>query len=768
MAERAKKADSMDPEMVELREEFEYATQEKADIRKAGSEDMRAINGDGWDPEERRLREEAGRPCIWLDELGQYVNQLINEVRQNKRSIKVAPQGRGATDKTAEVRQNLIRQIEYRSNAQQAYAVMFENAAQRGYGYLRIKPEYTSHRSNDQELRIEPIPNPDLVVEDPGFQRTDGSDWKFLYFGEEWTHAAFKRKFGEKAQISDFAGALQANAKLSTWVKNSRVIVAERWRVVTKKKKLYMVTPPAPPAGLSIRPLPAPPPFFALEDDKEFIGRPPGSTAKELREVDYPSVKKQITNGIEILEETDWKGASIPFVACYGKILYLEESSIQKRVIHSLIRLARAAAMKHAYIDTCEVEVIGAVPRNSWLGYEGQFAEPDEWQKANHEPVVMLQAKVSIEGLPPGTILPLPTRQPWDPPLQNLEMAKESARRAIQAAIGVSPLPTSAQKHNEKSGVALREMKDSGQMGSFHFVDHFDDALMRTGAILDENLEFYYDSIRTVTVRKPDDQTASVRINDPADPESVSTTDGQHDVTLSVGPQQASERQAASDFADTFIGSPLLQLLPQPLALKLVALAIRLKNVGPTGDEMADTISPKPKEGEQQGPTPEQASQMQAQIQELTQKLQEAEQALQADKVKAQATLDKAHVDAGSREKIAAAQIEAKRMDNETKLAVAELGAKVDRLALFLEERARLGVQQHEAEQAGLGRQHDVGMAAMTGEQQAQASAQGHAQTLEQGGVSHGQALEAGEIEAQRAAEQAAAEQAAAQQQGAV
>ncbi len=38
------------------------------------------------------------------------------------------------------------------------------------------------------------------------------------------------------------------------------------------------------------------------------------------------------------------------------------------------------------------------------------------------------------------------------------------------------------------------------------------------------------------------------------------------------------------------------------------------------------------------------------------------------------------------------AMLEAKRMDNETKIAVAELGAKVDRLALFLEERARVGL----------------------------------------------------------------------------
>jgi hypothetical protein len=97
-------------------------------------------------------------------------------------------------------------------------------------------------------------------------------------------------------------------------------------------------------------------------------------------------------------------------------------------------------------------------------------------------------------------------------------MCAEGARRAIQAAIGASPLPTQAQRHNEKSGVALKQMEDSAQKGSFHFIDHFDAALTRTGQILDELIPHYYDAARDVTVRKPDDQPAVMRINDPRIP----------------------------------------------------------------------------------------------------------------------------------------------------------------------------------------------------------------------------------------------------------
>jgi len=65
------------------------------------------------------------------------------------------------------------------------------------------------------------------------------------------------------------------------------------------------------------------------------------------------------------------------------------------------------------------------------------------------------------------------------------------------------------------------------------------------------------------------------------------------------------------------------------------------------------------------------------------------------------------------------AEDERNRRDNETKLAVAELGAKMDRLSLFLEERARLGVQDHEARESELDRGHDAALSHADAEHEA-------------------------------------------------
>ena len=77
----------------EIRENFEYALRYWKEIREEGDTDMRYVSGDPWDESEKKLREAQKRPCLVFDELNQYTNQLINDVRQNKRAVKVDPTG---------------------------------------------------------------------------------------------------------------------------------------------------------------------------------------------------------------------------------------------------------------------------------------------------------------------------------------------------------------------------------------------------------------------------------------------------------------------------------------------------------------------------------------------------------------------------------------------------------------------------------------------------------------------------------------------------
>jgi hypothetical protein len=731
-----------DPDIKELHEEFDYATDAWRDIREEARIDMRYTAGDPWDPDDKAKREAAGRPALALDELSQYVNQIVNDIRQNKRAIKVTPLGNGANDQTAALRADLYRQIEYRSNAQQAYTTMFENAAQRSYGYLRINARYLSARSRHQELVIDPVMNPDLVTPDPDAIKPDLADMKYLYNEESWSQAEFKKKF-PKASITDFT--IEHQAQAPRWVKGERIMLAERWRLRTVPKKLLYVDVPA-------QILPGQPPQPARELDllesevlkKGLKAFGPGAQVVGSRMADMPEVTMQLTNGLEILDETAWPGIYIPFVGCFGKILYIDDGSGPTKIILSAIRLARDPQMLYCYYRTGEAEQVGMSTRFPYFVRQGSLS-PEEAQKltqSTHEPVAFIQVKSTSDDLPPGQMPEMPVRNPFEPAIQALEVGAEGARRAIQAAMGISPLPTSAQRRNDKSGVALKQIEESAQKGTFHFVDHYEASIQRAAVILDDLIPHYYDAARDLTVRKPDDTPVQVRVNDPnAQPDKSSSdyaaegatptlTEGDHDLTLSTGPDFESERDQANQFADTLIGGiqQIAQVAGAPAAAKLIALSIKLKNIGPLGTEMADLIAPPDADN-----IPPQAK---AVIQQLQGQLQELQKKADPNIAKVQTA---AHGDA--------TKLQIAREDNQTKIVVAEIGAKIDAMVQqMVEDRALLREMaglDHEAKQAARQALHDrmqqhhdsaheVAMAAADHVRAKELADQQHQQSLEQ------------------------------------
>jgi len=748
--------DTDDPDIKELHDSFDYATDAIRDIRNEARVDMRCIGGDVWEPNDRDIREAAGRPCLSLDEFGQYVNQIINDVRQNKRAIKVTPLGNGANDASAALRADLYRQIEYRSNAQQAYTTMFENAVQRSYGYLRIKPQYVNPRSRHQELLIDPIMNPDLVTPDPDAIKPDLADIKYLFLQESWSKTEFKKRF-KKAAIQDFTQDMATQAP--RWVKDERIMLAEWWQLTTQPKKLLYVDVPA--QQVAGQPPSPPQEFDILEDEfRDLKAKYPKAKIVGSRMADMPKVRMRLTNGLEILEETPWLGQYIPFVGCYGKILYMNDGAGPTKRILSSIRLAIPPAMLYCYYRTGEAETVGMATKFPYFVRQGSLApeEAVKLAKSNHEPVEFIQVKLVGDDIPPGVVPEMPVRNPFEPAIQALEVGAEGARRAIQAAMGISPLPTSAQRRNEKSGVALKQIDESAQKGTFHFIDHYEMSVTRAAVIIDDLIPHYYDAARDLTVRKPDDTPVQVRVNDPNQPaqassgkpfpygEQPSIGPETHDVTLSTGPSFDSEREAANDFSDVIVNNieRIAQVAGQSAAAKIIALSIKLKNIGPLGNEMADIISPPEQDGQ---PNAAQLMQENQQLKGAVQQLQqEADDnktkfviAQHGDALKFQVEQIKAQT------AITVAEISSKSAE-----AVADMKAQIQVLSTLIgtSHEERLAEKEH---QTGLADQlhtaaHEVGMAAMEHHQAQQLADQQHQQTLEQGQQAHEQNIEAAQI----------------------
>jgi hypothetical protein len=718
-----------DEDITAYRQEYADDTAEWQPIRDEATIDMRHVAGDPWDPNERAAREIAMRPIVTTDELGQYTNQVINEVRSNKRAVKFTPIGDGANDASAKFYEEKMREIEYRSKAQIAYTTAFQNAVERSYGFCRVTTRYEHARSVNQDIWIDPVHNPDWVTPDPYAVMPTMSDMQRCWVREPWRTDQFNKRWPD-AKLEGRA-LTQFAVECSTWITTNIVWVAERWTIKTKARTLLIVQPAAPQQAMQPGAVlnlqqqsqqQAPEPFGVFDDEY----KPEMGKVITTRDVDDPYVKQCLTNGVEILEETDWPGKYIPIIACLGKILYVDDGMGSTRQIHSLVRPAREAFMAYCFYRTCELENVGMTTKNPYWAYKGQLdpAQKQEIAKSMHEPVAVLEANPRVEGV--TDLLPLPQRNVSEPAIQALSLGAEEMRRAIQAAIGQSPLPTMAQRRNEKSGVALKHIEETGQRGSFHFTDHYLDMIQHVGVVVEDLMDHIYDAPRDVGIRKANDTAEIIRINDPKSKNPVMTK-GDHLVTVSTGPSFESEREAASDFADT-----LAQVSPEVFAI-LGPLIVKLKNLGPIGDEMVElleAVQPPPiqqlkaakkQQNGQNDPMAAMAElqQTKAQLQQVMAAASKMQHDLETDAAKQQVTLQKAQIDSQTAlqkaDKDAQLQILLQEMKNAAAIRIAEVAAEAKGVATSLQETAAheaLALNHaHESHEAAIDRQHEQDIA---------------------------------------------------------
>lgn len=673
----------------EIREDFSYFRDFWRENHDEAKIDLQYIAGDPWKSSDRQEREDNNRPVLSPDELSQYQNATINNLRQNRRAIKVSPKGSGANDKDAEARSAIIRGIEYKSNAQSAYTNAFENQINCGFGFFRVTTKIIS-KDDEVEPRIKGIENPLSVLLDPNAKEADFSDQKRCFVMDVRRQRDFAKQY-PKAEKRSFSADDIAAAP--DWFASENILIAEYWR------------------------------NDGYDPDTGEGGK----------------ITQYITNGLEILSRTDWPGSWIPIIPVMGKKVYKPVGSEMKRFYFSQIRLARGPQMMLAYIASQEAEEFGMAPRSPFVGYVGQFeTDVDAWTTLNKVPRAFVQVDATVDGAT-GQILPLPTRPQFQPNAQAYEISKESWRRSIQASMGITPLPTAAQRQNEKSGVALDKIQSQQAIGSFHFTDNFDRAIENCGRQIDELITLVMDTPRQVGTRQPDDShqmmhvvpKGAMPVSQPGeptpDPDSLfDPQKGEFDVTISTGMSYQSQREQASEFADTIVQNLKNLPIPPPAQAKLLALAITLKDIGPIGDEIAKVIDPQP-DGD---PIPPQA---QAAISQAQQRAQQAGQVAQQLTQEKQSKMWE-HM--GKMKEIEAKfqgdmALEDKKL--QTQLAVAEVETKAqnqsERIAAVEELVRQLHAQAHESAMAAQTSVQSQQSQAQAAELQSQQSAQDAAQS---------------------------------------
>lgn len=668
-----------------IREDFAYARSYWHDNYDEASKDMACMAGI---PPKEFSEDRAGRPCIWPDETSQYIKQANNNLRQNKRSIRISPRSEDARDEDAEHRQAYIRGIEYASKAQSIYSTGFESCTECGFGFWRVSLRITGPKG-EQEPRIVRIPNWATVYMDPDAREADFSDMSFCFVIDHMRLDTFKRRY-PRAKKQSFT--VEDRQTAPDWLDGDNVVVAEYWKRDEED---------------------------AADGENQF------------------SVTQQIVNGVEVLEENEWIGSRIPIIPVIGEELYVKDGGQSKRRIMSMIRRGRPAQQMMAYIASQEQEEFAQAPRAPYQGWKGTF-DSEEHKNLHKEPRAYVEFKLPKDWNPAWGAPQMPTRNQYEPSIQAYEIAYERWRRSHQAAIAGNPLPTDAQKVNDKSGVALEKIQNAGATGAFHFTDNFVRALNNTGLQINELISKLadLDSLpKQVLGRNKKDEDVLIKVAGKGDvpPESSEHLPeaelffahrGQFEVSVGDGPNYESEREEQSAFADKMWElAPQIGFPPQ-VTMKLLANAVRLKNIGALGDEIAELLSPPDPNN-----LPPQVQAIVAQLQGQLQQAMAEIQKLQAEKMGK--VIEIQGKSALADKEFVTRMAEADK-DRLTKLAVAEVETKAqsisERMNAVEQLMQQFHQQAHELAMQMQGHANAQELAAQNAavEQQAQASDQAH------------------------------------------
>lgn len=667
----------------QIRQRYRYAMDKWQKNRQEGQENVRYVSGDPWSDQDKQDRK--GRPTVCPDELNQYVNQIVNTARQNPRGIKIDPAGDEATVQLAEYRENRIRAIEYACNASQVYVKGLQSAVERNIGYWKVGRVYVSDDSDEQEIVVLPINNPDSILIDPDYKELDGSDIQWAFELDRIPIEDFEDEYPDAEKRSFSTDDFGDDSDL--WYDGKCIVIASYWRVKKTAKKV----------------------------------------GKKERTAYTRGVEQYITNGVEILKKGAIQpGPYIPIVPVFSKELWVssEGGGQAERVLISLVSLARDPQKSLAYVMSNMLENVGQIPKATVFGYVGQFdTDKDAWDSINKIYHPYVQADPMVDQAT-GQLLPLPTRVQLTPDFQAYSVGADICRRAIMSAMGVNPAPTAAQRQNQKSGVALEKIQSEQAIGSYHLVDAYDQGIKLTGRIINHWLSETDLGTTQKPVRLADGKHKLVQINtDEAVTEGdhtyhlpIADDKGRYQVTISSGPSHESQREEGSEFVDQLVSN--LKDLPAPgsPAAKILAIGIRLKQLGPLGDQMADILDPPNANAQQQA----QMAQMQQQVQQQGEQMQKMEGLIQKLMLERQGKV----IEQQGKQTIT-------QMQETTKLAVAQINASKDANENFADREADQYQLLHKSA-------HEVALQAHDHAHEADMVQQQHAQALEQqaqGGV---------------------------------
>lgn len=621
------------------------------EIYQKAENDLRFMGDDlfaQWDEQDAENRYSSGRPVLTIDQLGQFVHQVVNDIRMNTPTIGVIPAGGESSQETAEIFKGLIKNIEYNSQADDAYDMAADFSVRSSIGFITVSNDYVDNESFEQELRINRVIDPSAIYIDSESMEIDGRDAKHGFINEPILVEDFKEKWPDKAAVSF------GDEKVRECKDGEYINICKFYEVEEEEKEV------------------------ALTSSGDIVEYADGMEYKAKRKLKKRRIKCYLLSGADELEKSEFPGKYIPIVPVYGEEMWYRG----KRNLHSLIRKSKDAQRMYNYWKSLETELLMKQPKAPIMVAEGQIEDyAEDWK--NPDKAMALRYKTTdAKGQP------APPPQRLEPPVIPTGIVNASRETVddIKATMGIYNASL-GMASNETSGIAIARRQEEGSVATYHFADNLNKSIAHVGRILVCAIPEVYNTQRVIRIIDEEENPQQVGINGAmTDKQEMAydLTQGKYDVRIIPGAAYTTRRQEAAEF--------FTQLVTQRPELLEVMGDLMFKNMDFSGapamaKRMEKIIDPKFLDEEEEQPDPEKeqmaqlieagAQEMEMMKQTIMQ-LQEQLKSKQEDNViKAQEVARKAEEDRRNHEiKMMELQIEANKNAQDASYKERELALK--------------------------------------------------------------------------------------------
>src|SRR5580698_9579920 len=194
---------------------------------------------DQWSQDERQAFKDLNKPVFSYNKLYDYYRKLIGEQRFNTTNIEVRSINGKCDQKDVNLRADIIRGIEYKSRADIAYQTAFASAVSGGMGAIRVRTDYLTPKSFEQDIIIEPVMFAERVFWDPLCKSATKTDGNFMGVYDQMDRDDFIEKYPQIPYPVSFP--VNYNTRYFNWGDKKSITICEYYEKQWYNFTLYQL-----------------------------------------------------------------------------------------------------------------------------------------------------------------------------------------------------------------------------------------------------------------------------------------------------------------------------------------------------------------------------------------------------------------------------------------------------------------------------------------------------------------------------------------------